>query len=70
MTSVLEELRKRGEERRLQRSMLPTTPIEMPLTNTEENMVNELDDYFLGVAEKHGIDLGDPDIDEWDGPCD
>jgi hypothetical protein len=50
--------------------MLPTTSIEMPLTNTEQNMVSELDDYFLGVAEKHGIDLGDPDIDEWDGPCD
>jgi len=33
-------------------------------------MVDALDDYFLGVAEKHGIDLGDPDLGEWDGPCD
>jgi hypothetical protein len=63
--SALDELRKRNEKRRLERSLLPVSPIVMPLTDSEQNMVNELDSYFLGVAEKHGIDLGDPEIDDW-----
>jgi hypothetical protein len=70
MTTPFEKLRKRIDKREFDRTLLPVTPIQAPLTDAEENMVNELDDYFLGVAEKHGIDLGDPDLGEWDGPCD
>jgi hypothetical protein len=70
MANIPKLLKKRIEKRDFEMSLLPVEPIAFPVMQEEQNMVDALDDYFLGVAEKHGIDLGDPDLGEWDGPCD
>jgi len=69
--NIFSVLRKRNEERERQRTLLPvaapkTTPDPEFIPESDLTVINSLDSYFLGVAEKHGIDLGNPDLDDQD----